>query len=237
MHSRLTRIATLLALASCAGTAVATEATVQTGVTRIGPGMLLLAIAVGLLLTLLLKPIAGILVRRITEQVGNRRIEKLLHAHSTEVLSNVILPGVYGGLTRIDHLIMTAGGVICILAKHHGGSIVCSENEAQWTHVDGGRRRRFLNPRIQNEGRVNAVRRLVADLPVANLVIFTGAADFGSTCPKNVIRVRDLKPFLKNAQFEASPIQDWDAAWLTIKSAVLTDEDSRRDFAAQLSFG
>jgi hypothetical protein len=49
------------------------------------------------------------------------------------------------------------------------------EDEAQWTNIDGVHRQRFLNPLIQNEGRTRALQKVVPDVPVENLVIFTGS--------------------------------------------------------------
>ena len=34
-----------------------------------------------------------------------------------------------------------------------------------------------------------------------------------------------------------SAVEDWDALWLTLRSAAKTDADTRKDYAAQLSFG
>ena len=59
---------------------------------------------------------------------------------------------------------------------------------------------------------------------------------FSSKPPKNVIRVRELESFIAKFVFGPSKIEDWDAAWLTVKSAALTDEDTRKDFKAQLGF-
>ena len=39
-----------------------------------------------------------------------------------------------------------------------------------------------------------------------------------------------------DAVFGPSRVKDWDAVWFTVKAAALTDETSRRDFRAQLSF-
>jgi hypothetical protein len=36
--------------------------------------------------------------------------------------------------------------------------------------------------------------------------------------------------------FGPCEINDWNAVWLTVKSTALTDEESRKDFRAQLSF-
>jgi len=59
---------------------------------------------------------------------------------------------------------------------------------------------------------------------------------FTSPLEKNVIHVRDLNSYIAKFVFGPCKIEDWDAVWLTVKAAALTDEDSRKDFQAQLSF-
>ena len=58
-----------------------------------------------------------------------------------------------------------------------------------------------------------------------------------ATLPDNVIHVRELESTIENLAFEPGLIDDWDALWLTMKAAARTDIDSRKDYAAQLSFG
>ncbi len=208
-----------------------------TGITNLGPALVILAIAGGLLLTLLLRPTVTALARTVTEKLGRRRIAKILRAKSPHVLDDFIVPGAYGGLTRIDHAMLTGGGILCIQTKHYNGVVFGEPDEPQWTNVDGIQRRKFLNPQIQNEGRANALRKIVPELPVANLVVFTGSVQFTNARDKNVILLRDLESFIAKFEFGPSKIKDWDAVWLTMKSAALTDDESRKDFNAQVSFG
>ena len=147
-----------------------------------------------------------------------------------------MLPGAYGGIAKIDHAILTAGGILCIQTKHYNGVVFGEPDEPQWTNVDGVVRRRFLNPLIQNEGRTRALQKVVPEVPVANLVIFTGSVEFTSAPPKNVIRVSQLESYIAKFVFGPSKVEDWDAAWMTVKSAALTDEDTRKDHASQLGF-
>jgi len=174
--------------------------------------------------------------RIVTEKIGKRRIHKILNARSPDLLEDFILPGAYGGLTHIDYAILTSGGIICIQTKHYDGIVFGDADEPQWTNVDGIRRRKFLNPLIQNEGRSKALQKVVPNVPVANLVVFTGSIQFTSPLEKNVIHVRDLNSYITKFVFGPCKITDWDAVWLTVKSAALTDEESRKDFRAQLSF-
>jgi hypothetical protein len=215
--------------------ALAAQPAVTTGITNVGPAAFMFTIAGALLLTLIFRSAASHVVRIVTARIGTFRIRRALNARSPDVLHDFILPGAYGGLIKIDHAILTAGGILCIQTKHYNGIVFGAEDEAQWTNVDGTLRRRFLNPLIQNEGRTRALQNVVPDVPVANVVVFTGNVDFPTPPPKNVIRVANVDSFIAKFVFGPSKVKDWDAAWLTVKSAALTDEASRKDLQAQIA--
>jgi len=215
--------------------AVAAETAAVTGITNVGPAAFLFTIAAALLLTLVFRSVASHIMRIVTGKIGAMRIRRALAARSPDVLHDFILPGSYGGLVKIDHAILTAGGVLCIQTKHYNGIVFGAEDEPQWTNVDSTLRRRFLNPLIQNEGRTRALQKVVPDVPVANVVVFTGAVDFPTPPPKNVILIDQLDSFIAKFVFGPSKVKDWDAAWLTVKSAALTDEDTRKDLRAQIA--
>ncbi len=212
------------------------ESAVITGVTNLGVGVFLISIAVALLLTLLFRASATHVARMVTARLGKRRIRKILTEKSANVLDDFILPGAYGGLTHIDHAVLTSGGILCIQTKHYNGIVFGNADEPQWTNVDGIHKRKFLNPLIQNEGRSRALEKIMPDVPVANLVVFTGSVQFASPLAKNVIHIRDLKNYIARFVFGPCKIDDWDAVWLSVRAAALTDEESRKDFRAQLSF-
>ena len=214
----------------------AETADVKTGIGDVGPAMFIFSIAAALLLTLVFRSTVSHLVRVLTGKIGAKRIHRVLSARSKDVLDDFLLPGAYGGLTRIDHAILTSGGILCIQTKHYNGIIFGDADEPQWTNVDGIHRRKFLNPLIQNEGRTRALQKVAPDVPVANLIVFTGDVQFTSATEKNVIHVRDLDVYIAKFVFGPCKIEDWDAVWMTVNSAALTDEESRKDFGAQLSF-
>ena len=216
--------------------AFAAEADFQTGITNVGPAKFIFTLAAALLLTLIFRSTANHVAQFVTAKIGQWRIRTALAKRSPDVLHDFILPGAYGGLAKIDHAILTAGGILCIQTKHYNGAVFGGEDEAQWTNVDGVKRRRFLNPLIQNEGRTRALQKVVPDVPVANLVIFTGNVEFTSPPPKNVIHVDQLESYVAKFVFGPSKIDDWHAVWLTVNAAAMTDEDTRKDFQAQLGF-
>lgn len=217
--------------------ALAAEGELQTGITGVGPAKFLFTLAAALILTLIFRSTASHLARYVTARIGQHRIRSALAKRSPDVLHDFILPGAYGGLAKIDHAVLTAGGILCIQTKHFSGVVFGGEDEAQWTNVDGVIRRRFLNPLIQNEGRARALRKVVPDVPVANLVIFTGSIEFTSPLPNNVIHVDQLQSYVAKFVFGPSKIDDWHAVWLTVKGAAMTDIDTRKDFQAQVGFG
>jgi len=225
----------LMVLPSAAADATA-NADVVTGLANTGIGLFIIAIAAALLLTLVFRASATHVARMVAEKIGKRKIHKILNARSPDLLEDFILPGAYGGLTHIDYAILTSGGILCIQTKHYNGIVFGGADEPQWTNVDGVRRRKFLNPLIQNEGRKKALQKIVPNVPVANLVVFTGSIQFTSPLEDNVIHVRDLDSYIAKFVFGPCEINDWDAVWLTVKSTALMDEDSRKDFRAQLSF-
>jgi hypothetical protein len=207
-----------------------------TGLINVGPAMFVIAIAGALLLTLFFRASATRVANLVTAKIGKRRIRRGLMQKSRDVLEDFILPGAYGGLTKIDHAILTSGGIICIQTKHYNGIVFGGPEEPQWTNVDGVQRRKFLNPMIQNEGRTKALQKVVPKVPVANLIVFTGSVQFTSPLEKNVIHVRDLNSYIDKFVFGPCKIKDWDAVWMTLKAAALTDEETRKDLSAQLSF-
>ena len=217
--------------------AMAADAGMQTGITSVGPAMFLFTVASALFLMLVFRSAANHVVTWVTGRIGLYRIRRALAKRSKDVLHDFIIPGAHGGLAKIDHAILTSGGILCIESKHCNGIVFGDADEAQWTNVDGVHRRRFLNPLIRNEGRTRALRRIVPGVPVTNLVIFTGAIEFTSVPPQNVIRVDQLESYIAKHVFGPSRIEDWDAVWLSVQSAILRDEAARKDFNAQISFG
>lgn len=213
---------------------VATAA--DSGSTGTGLAIAVFAIAAALLLGLVFRGSVNHLTGLVSGQIGRLRVDRALKKLGRDVLHDFILPGAYGGLAKIDHAILTAGGIICIRAVTMSGSVSGSETDAQWTLTSGSKRRRFLNPMIQNEGRVRAIQKAVSGAPVANLVIFTGAVKFASAMPRNVIHIDDFESFVAKFVFGPSKIDDWDAVWLTLKAATLDSDEYRKDFAAQIGY-
>ena len=206
------------------------------GIVRVGPAILVFGLAALLLIALGFRASPADLPAMLSRKLARMRIRRALHALSRDALHDLILPGAYGGLAKIDHAVLTAGGILCIRALPYDGSIFGTEDEPQWSSVNGPKRRRFLNPIIQNEGRRRAVQKAVPGAPVTNLVVFPDTAEFKSAMPKNVIHLCELESFVAKFVFGPSRVDDWDAIWLSLKAAALDSVDARKDYAAQVGF-
>ena len=203
-----------------------------------GPGLsaALFATAVALVLTLLLRRVVGRSMNTVATVIGDYRLRKALRNHSEYLNSDFIIPGAYGGLSKVDHALLTPAGVLCIRAVHRHGTVYGSGDDAQWFHVAGGRRRRFLNPLIQNEGRVRALSSALSPAQVTNLIVFTGSPRFAAAIPQNVITLSELGAWLDKFTFAADAIDDLDETWDRLVAAAITDAASRKDFEAQIGF-
>ena len=220
-------------VAAAENTAAESAATV--GLVNVGVGMVFFTIAGALLLTLVFRASAAHVVKLLTAYLGEQRIRRLLNQNGRDAIHDFMLPGAFGGLTHIDHALLTKGGIICIQTKHCNGTVFGKPNEAQWTNIDGALRQKFLNPMIQNDGRAKALEKVVPGVPIRNLVVFTGSVSFTSKLDRNVIHINQLNSYIARFKFGPCQIKDWSAVSLSVKSAALTDDDSRKDFRAQLN--
>lgn len=210
-------------------------AQVVAGLANSDIGQFVVAIAGVALLTLTFGSMVRLLVEYVSEKIDRRRMHSILAAGSRELLDDFMLPGAYGGLTRIDHGVLTQGGIFCIQTKFCVGSVSGGAEEPQWTNANGTHRRKFMNPLIQNEGRTRALRKVAPGVPVTNLVVFRDSVEFTTPMPDNAIRLSDLNRYIADFKFGPCAVRNLDVVWQAVKSSALTDEDSRKDFRAQLS--
>lgn len=231
----------LICLSATAGLATAwpcaaAQESVAIGFPIVGNSFFFLAAATAMFIILVFRTTLGRLAKNVSKAYGERQVNKILKRHSTKVLSEFIVPGAYGGLTRINHVVLTPGGIICVLTKHYNGMVFCGSRAPQWTNVDGVNRQKFLNPQIQNDGRVAALQNLAPNVPVKNVVVFTGDVEFASEPENNVISLQDLDALVSTYANGPCVIGNSKVIWALLTSAALTDEETRKDFDAQLSF-
>jgi hypothetical protein len=227
------RCGVLLAVLIAPGAYAQGGKAVAAGVSHSAVGWLFIAAAVVVLASLLMRSQPFHIGGRYRQWRAESRIRKTLRNCGKDVIHDFVLPGAYGGKSRIDHALLTKGGIICILARHYDGTIFGKPEDPQWLNVDGTVRRKFLNPMIQNESCVRALQKIVPGVPVRNLVVFTGDVHFSAEQDKNVIHLKQLNSAIAMFRFGPSQVEDWDASWLSVKSAALDNSTGAEQLASR----
>jgi len=119
-------------------------------------------------------------------------IHDTLRAIAVERLENILLPDGMGGEIHIEHLLLTARGILVLNVKRYEGVVFASDRMDQWTAIGPKGRSAFPNPLSALYDRVAAVRQLVRDVQVEGFVVFPSLADFSKGRPDDVRLPQDL---------------------------------------------
>ena len=116
-------------------------------------------------------------------------VEDVIRRISYDYLSNFVVPKADEGEIHIDHLLLTAEGLLIIDVKDVQGIVFGSED---WTVIGTDRRYTFGNPQPGLFDRIAAVRQIVKQVPVAGRIVFLPGADFTKGVPGMVCQLDDL---------------------------------------------
>lgn len=141
---------------------------------------------------------AGALVLGFLIWIWRRRrrrptIADALRAVSVDRLEDVVVPDGLGGEIHLEHLLLTANGILVVNVKLYEGAIFAGERMDQWTAIGSSGRSTFQNPLPNLHDRVHAVRQLVRDVDVRGFVVFPSTADFSKGRPDEVMLPDDLR--------------------------------------------
>ena len=136
-----------------------------------------------------------------------RSLETVLGEIAFERLEGLVIPKVDEGEIQIDHLVLTAQGLVVIDIEDVQGNVFGSNKMDQWTVIANDKRFTFNNPQPALYDRIAAVRQIVRQVPVAGRVVFLDGATFTKGIPNLVCDLDDLQ-----AEFG-----DWDATAAKVK--------------------
>lgn len=131
---------------------------------------------------------------------GEAAVAKGLRRLFADVANDLILPDGGGGLTQVDHLVLTPAGLLVIETKNYRGMILGSAYERTWTQVVGLTRNQFQNPLRQNHAHIEAVKALAPGVPVIGRVVFLDGARFPKGVPDGVAMLGALRRDLAGLQ-------------------------------------
>jgi len=127
-------------------------------------------------------------------------LQRALKGVAVEALQDVLIPNGMGGHIHIEHLILTARGILVVDVKRFEGVIFASDRMNEWAVMSKQGRFGFPNPQSTLYDRIAAVRQLVRDVQVAGFVLFPGGADFSKGRPKDVMLPAELAEHFKKPE-------------------------------------
>jgi len=150
------------------------------------------------------------------------RLSQALHDVAIDRLHNVLVPDGMGGQIQVEHLLLTANGLVVVDVKAFEGTIFASDRMAEWTVINQQGRFTFPNPLGTLYDRVAALRQLVRDVPVSGYVLFGAGADFTKGRPKDVVLPAELvERYRKPDPADLEPLLVAFAPhWELVKSAI-----------------
>lgn len=120
-------------------------------------------------------------------------IDNLLRAIGVDSMRDILLPDGMGGQIHLQHVLLTAKGLVVLDIKTVKGMVFAGDRMDEWTVIGGAQRFSIPNPQPALYNRVAALKALARDVPVAGHVLFFPDADFSKGRPADVIFPDELQ--------------------------------------------
>ncbi len=133
-----------------------------------------------LLLVTLLLALLAVYQRRYRKA---RRLNKVFNAIGYDRVDELVIPNSDEGEIQIDHLLLTAEGLLIVDIKDVDGAVFGSDKMQDWTVIADEHRFTFSNPQHALYDRIAAVREIVRQVPVTGRVLFLDGAEFKKGIP------------------------------------------------------
>ena len=122
-----------------------------------------------------------------------RSLSQTLNVIAFGHIEDLVIPNADEGEIHIDHLVLTAQGLLIVDVKDVSGAVFGSDKMADWTVISKDRRFTFTNPQPALYDRIAAVRQIVRQVPVAGRIVFLDGARFTKGIPGLVTTLDGLR--------------------------------------------
>lgn len=122
-----------------------------------------------------------------------RAAADVLNEIGVKSMQDVVLPDGMGGAIHLQHVLLTAKGILVIEEKRFEGKVFASDRMDEWTVISENQRFTFPNPQAALFDRVAAIKAVSRDIPVSGFVLFPAAAEFGKDRPSETIYPDELR--------------------------------------------
>ena len=157
--------------------------------------LLLVATLLSLLLLYRRRSAKGPSLSRVLNEIAFERVDKM------------VIPNADGGEIQIDHLLLTAQGILIIDIKDVRGVVFGGDKMQDWTVISENRRFTFSNPQPALFDRIAAVRHIVREVPVAGRILFLDGAEFTKGVPGLVSTLEELEREFADVDKSAAKIK------------------------------
>ncbi len=183
-----------------------------------------------LLLVTLLLALLAVYQRRYRKA---RRLKKVFNAIGYDRVDELVIPNADEGEIQIDHLLLTAEGLLIVDIKDVDGAVFGSDKMQDWTVIADEHRFTFSNPQHALYDRIAAVREIVRQVPVTGRVLFLDGAEFKKGIPGLVCTLDSMLTEFSEADRAVgkSKIEAFIPHWDLIRDKALSgnfDRKSRR---------
>lgn len=120
-------------------------------------------------------------------------LKALLRAISVEAMQDILLPDRMGGEIHLEHVLLTAKGLVILDVKTVHGTVFAGDRLDEWTVIGRAQRFTFPNPQSALYDRVAALKAVAKDMPVTGYILFFTDADFSKGRPADVIFPDELQ--------------------------------------------
>ena len=149
-------------------------------------------------------------------KTGEELVGQALERCSPYVLHDILIADGKGGMTQLEHVLLTAKGLLVVETNHNGGMIYGNPRDRHWTQRLGRSSRRFINPLRQNQLQVKALQALNLGVPVSGRVVFTDQAQFPKGRPIGVSQINGLRDDLAEQRL-GKPGTSHRGAWFQLE--------------------
>ena len=125
-------------------------------------------------------------------RVAGDRLQRVLDDISYDRVDGILIPNGDDGEIQIDHLLLTARGLLIVDIKDVNGAVFGSDKMEQWTVISDKHRFTFSNPQPALYDRIAAVRHIVRQVPVEGRLVFLDEAEFTKGVPQYVAKLDEL---------------------------------------------
>ena len=142
----------------------------------------------------------------ISEFLNEYKLNRLINSLGRESMHNITIPDGMDGKIYVEHLILTAEGILLLRVMRFRGTIFAADSIDYWTQVIGKKSYKFENPLHQLETDVQSLSAYVEIAKIQSKVLFINGSSFPKGKPDSVISVKDIRELAR--EYVAGEIPD-----------------------------